>query len=436
MAAQQGGADSTGAGFVAKTEEHLESHEVYDLLGGLLKKLIIHQPPGDEIIQFLIDELQKKPGACVIIMGPPGIQKTAIAKLVAESLSLPHISCGALLKSKFSSTIASGEYVGDDDVWKLVSGELKKNDSWVLSGFPRTRVQARLMQSNTCLPDKFILLHSYKNEANIHGVEQVKEHLYWRNIFGTVELFENVVCQLPCDAAVPEMAKIIERVVSLRAFSNAPLRPMRACIVGPVGAGRSTQSELLARAYGAVHVDVEALLLEQQEHYNMSRQDYVPVEEVSNEELCKIVGQRLRQADCLRKGWILDGFPKTLEQARFLRSSNFTPSRVVHLTVEEAVSLQRLSGRMVDPVTGHVYYAAPAAVAVRQRLVKAKADQPEKVKSRFQEHVENAESVLNEFSWIKTTIRGNAPAPSVCEQIMDFFERPLPRETTQQESGK
>merc|ERR1712136_696612 len=85
----------------------------------------------------------------------------------------------------------------------------------------------------------------------------------------------------------------------------------------------------------------------------------VPPEYVSDEELCSCVGKRLNQTDCLRKGWVLDGFPKTKAQAEFLRQAHLWPTRLIHLGVPEE------------------------DCAARQRLVQADHDQPDAVRERF-----------------------------------------------------
>jgi len=62
-----------------------------------------------------------------------------------------------------------------------------------------------------------------------------------------------------------EVQDELKHLVSLRPASNAPLRPVRACVLGPLGAGRTTLARRLASHYGAVHVDAAALVRDMKE---------------------------------------------------------------------------------------------------------------------------------------------------------------------------
>merc|ERR1712139_292041 len=123
----------------------------------------------------------------------------------------------------------------------------------------------------------------------------------------------------------------------------------------------------------------------------------IPPEYLTDHELCYIVGRRLSETDCIRKGWVLDGFPKTKKQAEFLRQSHLWPSRLIQLKVEEEDIVNRVSHRRIDPVTCMAYYRTPHSVAVRQRMVQAEFDQPANVKARIKMHNENIERVIQTF---------------------------------------
>merc|ERR1711957_712771 len=135
----------------------------------------------------------------------------------------------------------------------------------------------------------------------------------------------------------------------------------RLCVVGPPGSGRTTQSKVIAKSYGLVHVDL-AVLLRNHQRNSGANIDEIPPEYVSDEEICAVVGRRLNEIDCLRKGWILDGFPKTQSQADFLRQSHLWPTRMIQLQLSEDSVLARLASRRLDPVTGIAYYRPPSSV--------------------------------------------------------------------------
>merc|ERR1719161_192853 len=218
----------------------------------------------------------------------------------------------------------------------------------------------------------------------------------------------------------------IKKMIALRTFSNAPLRPPRLVIVGPCGSGRSTQCQMLAKHYGCVHVDIAALVKDLQEK-KKSNVAEVPPEFVSDEELCSVVGKRLNEIDCVRKGWVLDGFPKTSNQAEFMRKAHLFPSRVMHLTVDEDVVVQRMSSRRIDPVTGIAYYGPPPTVSIRQRVIQAEA-----VRDRYQKYQENVGEIMRIFAGVQPNpIKADQTIFKVQEVLQEFIDRPLPKEVAQ-----
>merc|ERR1719235_1899594 len=157
----------------------------------------------------------------------------------------------------------------------------------------------------------------------------------------------------------------------------------------------------------------------------------VPPEFVSDEELCELVGKRLNEIDCVRKGWVLDGFPKTQTQAQFVRKAHLFPSRVIYLNVDEDVVVQRLSSRRIDPVTGIAYYGPPPTVSIRQRVIQAEYDQADAVRDRYQKHQDNVGEIMRIFAGVQPApIKGDQTIFKVQEIIQEFIDRPLPKEVT------
>jgi len=158
----------------------------------------------------------------------------------------------------------------------------------------------------------------------------------------------------------------------------------------------------------------------------------VPAEFVTDEELCEVVGKRLNEIDCVRKGWVLDGFPKTPSQAEFMRKAHLWPSRVCNLTVDEDVVVQRLSSRRIDPVTGIAYYGPPPTVSIRQRVIQAEYDQADAVRDRYQKHSENVGEIMRIFAGVQPQpIKGDQTIFKVQEVLQEFIDRPLPKEKQQ-----
>lgn len=134
-------------------------------------------------------------------------------------------------------------------------------------------------------------------------------------------------------------------------------------LLGAPGAGKGTQAKLMAKHYSIPHISTGDILRENvawntalgsKAKAVMERGDLVPDELVND-----MVAERLQQADCER-GFILDGFPRTVAQAEWLdqelaaRGSQWAPV-VISVDVSYNQLLQRLTGRRSCPVDGKIY---------------------------------------------------------------------------------
>jgi adenylate kinase len=150
-------------------------------------------------------------------------------------------------------------------------------------------------------------------------------------------------------------------------------------LLGPPGAGKGTQAKLIAETYGIPQISTGDILRDNVARKTelgvkakaiMERGDLVP-----DELVCSMVADRLVQADCVR-GFILDGFPRTVQQAEWLDAQlekmragkdnkvrqACAPPVVIRLVVEYNQLLQRLTGRRSCPTCGliyNVYYQPP-----------------------------------------------------------------------------
>jgi adenylate kinase len=127
---------------------------------------------------------------------------------------------------------------------------------------------------------------------------------------------------------------------------------MRIVFVGPPGVGKGTQAVRLANHLGIVHLSTGDML-------RQAAADKTPVGVLSEESILagklvpdgvmvELVSQRLQKDDC-RRGFLLDGFPRTLAQAQVLDellAKRGTPlSLVLELSVDEQELIRRLSAR-------------------------------------------------------------------------------------------
>lgn len=134
---------------------------------------------------------------------------------------------------------------------------------------------------------------------------------------------------------------------------------MKIVFLGAPGAGKGTQAEIVARHFGIPTISTGAIIrqaLKDGTPVGVAAKSYIDKgmlvpDEVVNE----IIRERLGRSDC-QEGFILDGFPRTVPQAEALDRMGFAPDHVISLEVEDAVILDRMSGRRVCGACGSTYH--------------------------------------------------------------------------------
>lgn len=135
---------------------------------------------------------------------------------------------------------------------------------------------------------------------------------------------------------------------------------MRWVFLGPPGAGKGTQAQMVAQTFGVAHISTGDMLREQiKEQTPLGRQAKAYIDKgalVPDDIILGMMEARLKEKDC-EKGFLLDGFPRTLVQAQAL-SRIVTLDCVINISVPDENIIRRLSGRRVCPDCGAVYHIA------------------------------------------------------------------------------
>ena len=112
--------------------------------------------------------------------------------------------------------------------------------------------------------------------------------------------------------------------------------PMKVIIAGAPASGKGTQCEFIRGHFGLVHLSTGDMLRQavvdrtntgREAKMYMDRGDLVPDEIIIN-----IVLERLAGDDCVQRGWLLDGFPRTVEQGKALLRAGIKADLLVHST--------------------------------------------------------------------------------------------------------
>lgn len=201
-------------------------------------------------------------------------------------------------------------------------------------------------------------------------------------------------------------------------------RPMRIMISGAPASGKGTQCELIKEKYGLVHIAAGDLLRAEissgSENGKRAKEYMDKGQLVPDEIVVMMVRDRLLQPDSQEKGWLLDGYPRSLSQAIALKDFGFQPDLFILLEVPEELLVERVVGRRLDPVTGKIYhlkYSPPENDEIASRLTQRFDDTEEKVKLRLQTHHQNVEAVLSMYEDIIVEVDGSALKQDVFAQI-------------------
>ncbi|TEB06941.1 adenylate kinase [Pelotomaculum schinkii] len=145
---------------------------------------------------------------------------------------------------------------------------------------------------------------------------------------------------------------------------------MNLLIMGPPGAGKGTQAEVLARELNITNIstgDMFRAAIKEGTEMGRKAKEYMDMGElVPDSVVVGIIKDRLSQADCAR-GFLLDGFPRTVVQAEALEETLKTMGRtldgVINIFVPREKIVDRLTGRRICRDCGasyHVQYNPPA----------------------------------------------------------------------------
>lgn len=230
--------------------------------------------------------------------------------------------------------------------------------------------------------------------------------------------------------------------------ATQPGSPRAAAVVGPVilmgapGAGKGTQAKLISERYTIPQVSTGDLLRD-----NVSRETDLgrkadPIMKagglVPDDLMLAMVADRLKQPDA-RRGFILDGFPRTVGQAEwldeYLQSASFDgrriPPVVVNIRVGYNQLLQRLTGRRSCPVDGRIYniYSQPPkndelCDSCGSRLVQRKDDKEDVISERLKSY-ERQTLPLVEYYNRKGSLHelnGDAPVERVTAETLAIIE--------------
>ena len=212
-------------------------------------------------------------------------------------------------------------------------------------------------------------------------------------------------------------------------------RPVRLLIFGRQGAGKGTQAEKLAAHYGILHISTgDMLRAAVKEGTPLGKQAEAVMNAgqlVSDDIMLGIIEERLAQPDAA-PGWLLDGFPRTAEQAKGLLAlvGDQGIDVAINLDVPEYIVVERISSRRVCSNCGTIYSvdAPPATPGVCDRcggeVIQRDDDTEAAVLKRLAIYNEQTEPLLAWFDerGLLVTVDGVGDPDAITEQIVSVID--------------
>jgi len=213
---------------------------------------------------------------------------------------------------------------------------------------------------------------------------------------------------------------------------------MRIILLGAPGAGKGTQAQFLMSKYGIPQISTGDMLraaIKEGSELGLAAKKIMDAGQlVSDDLIIGLVKERVAKADCA-KGFLLDGFPRTIPQADAMQEAGIKVDHVIEFDVPDDVIVERMSGRRVHPASGRVYHQVynPPKVAGKddetgEDLVIRADDVEETVRKRLAIYHEQTELLVGYYR--KAAERGETryhhldgtqPVEQVSQQLISLL---------------
>ena len=214
---------------------------------------------------------------------------------------------------------------------------------------------------------------------------------------------------------------------------------MKLVFLGPPGAGKGTQADVLSKKFGILHISTGDILrqaVKDKTPTGLEAQEYMNKGELAPDEIVtKITTERIQKADA-KDNFILDGFPRTIAQAddlgAFLNNNRAKIDLVLYFETSDKVAIQRLTGRRVCKACGAIFHLKnmpPKKQGTCDKcggvLYQRTDDTEETVKNRLVVYKKQTQSLIDYYKekGILRTVSGDLDVNELFVVMVDLFKK-------------
>ena len=205
---------------------------------------------------------------------------------------------------------------------------------------------------------------------------------------------------------------------------------MNVILLGAPGAGKGTQAQTITQVLRIPQVstgDIIRAAIREQTALGLEFKSYSDAGALVPDDLVnRLVDSRLAQCDCAG-GFLLDGYPRTVAQACWLDLALARSDRaidcVVSFDVDDAIILDRITGRRTDPATGRIYHLTfdPPPIEIMHRLIHRPDDTEAVLRNRLKEYHEKTAPIAPyyEARGLLRRVNGGGTVDEVRRRMLD-----------------
>ena len=204
---------------------------------------------------------------------------------------------------------------------------------------------------------------------------------------------------------------------------------MNLLIMGLPGAGKGTQAAKIVEQFHVAHIstgDMFRAAMANETEMGVLAKSYISKGELVSDEVTNgIVKERLAQDDIKETGFLLDGYPRTIDQAhaldKILADLGIQLDAVINIEVNPDSLLERLSGRIIHRETGETFHKVfnPPVDYKEEDYYQREDDKPETVKRRLDVNIAQGQPIIDHYraQGLVHDIQGNQEIEAVFSDI-------------------